>query len=338
MEESGLSNKRAQRAANVKKAAETLNSFPIYIDNTNRKIRAFSKFCFDIEVLILKKGTIPGAKDGVFLAFARILYRMAIPMEKFITVTNQKGGVGKTTTSLSLINALHMRGRRVLGVDLDPQGSLGFSAGLDIENSTTVYDVFKGTASVEQAIVPTDLGDILPSNILLSTAELEFNSPGREYMLKNELQKIAHLYDHIIIDTPPALNVLTVNAYVASDALIIPMAPEILSLLGISQILDTINTVRKYYNPDLRVLGILLNKYNMRLTLNREVLELSAEIARRLDTKVFETKIRTSVTVAEAPAHGESVLSYAPNSNPALDFQNLLDELMGNPRPWPPRR
>ena len=188
-------------------------------------------------------------------------------MEKFITVTNQKGGVGKTTTSLSLINALHMRGRRVLGVDLDPQGSLGFSAGLDIENSTTVYDVFKGTASVEQAIVPTDLGDILPSNILLSTAELEFNSPGREYMLKNELQKIAHLYDHIIIDTPPALNVLTVNAYVASDALIIPMAPEILSLLGISQILDTINTVRKYYNPDLRVLGILLNKYNMRLTL-----------------------------------------------------------------------
>lgn len=275
---------------------------------------------------------------GVFLAFARILYRMAIPMEKFITVTNQKGGVGKTTTSLSLINALHMRGRRVLGVDLDPQGSLGFSAGLDIENSTTVYDVFKGTASVEQAIVPTDLGDILPSNILLSTAELEFNSPGREYMLKNELQKIAHLYDHIIIDTPPALNVLTVNAYVASDALIIPMAPEILSLLGISQILDTINTVRKYYNPNLRVLGILLNKYNMRLTLNREVLELSAEIARRLDTKVFETKIRTSVTVAEAPAHGESVLSYAPNSNPALDFQNLLDELMGTPRPWPPRR
>ena len=258
-------------------------------------------------------------------------------MEKIITVTNQKGGVGKTTTSLSLINALHMQGCRVLGVDLDPQGSLGFSAGLDIENSTTIYEVFKGTAQVEDAIVETDLGDILPSNILLSTAELEFNSPGREYMLKNQLQHVAGRYDHIIIDTPPALNVLTVNAYVASAALIIPMAPEILSLLGISQILDTINTVRKYYNPDLRVLGILLNKYNMRLTLNREVLELSEEIARRLDTKVFETKIRSSVTVAEAPAHGESVLSYAPTSNPALDFQSLLDELMGRPRPWPRR-
>lgn len=249
-------------------------------------------------------------------------------MEKIIAVTNQKGGVGKTTTSLSLINALHMRGYRVLGVDLDPQGSLGFSAGLDIENSETVYEVLKGSASIDDVIVSTDLGDMLPSNILLSTAELEFNTPGREYLLKNELDKVEKRYDYIIIDTPPALNVLTINAYVAAGALIIPMAPEILSLLGISQIRDTINTVRKYYNPDLRVLGILLNKFNGRLTLNREVLELSSEIARKLDTCVLDTKIRTSVVVAEAPAHGESVLSYAPSSNPAQDFQSLLDELI----------
>ena len=249
-------------------------------------------------------------------------------MEKIIAVTNQKGGVGKTTTSLSLINALHLQGYKVLGVDLDPQGSLGFSAGLDIENSETVYEVLKGTAAIEDVIVSTDLGDILPSNILLSTAELEFNTPGREYLLRNELSKVEADYDYIIIDTPPALNVLTINAYVASGALIIPMAPEILSLLGISQIRDTINTVRKYYNPDLRVLGILLNKFNGRLTLNREVLELSSEIARKLDTKVLSSKIRSSVVVAEAPAHGESVLSYAPRSNPSLDFQALLDELL----------
>ena len=249
-------------------------------------------------------------------------------MEKIIAVTNQKGGVGKTTTSLSLINALHLRGLKVLGVDLDPQGSLGFSAGLDIENSETVYEVLKGAAAVEDVIVSTDLGDILPSNILLSTAELEFNTPGREYLLRNELSKIEENYDYIIIDTPPALKVLTINAYVGSGALIIPMAPEILSLLGISQIRDTINTVRKYYNPDLRVLGILLNKFNGRLTLNREVLELSSEIARKLDTQVLDTKIRSSVVVAEAPAHGESVLSYAPHSNPSLDFQALLDELL----------
>ncbi len=116
-------------------------------------------------------------------------------MEKIIAVTNQKGGVGKTTTSLSLINALHMRGFRVLGVDLDPQGSLGFSAGLDIENSETVYEVLKGASRIEDVIVATDLGDMLPSNILLSAAELEFNAPGREYLLKNELSKVERHYD-----------------------------------------------------------------------------------------------------------------------------------------------
>lgn len=249
-------------------------------------------------------------------------------MEKIIAITNQKGGVGKTTTALSLINALRLRNCRVLGVDLDPQGSLGFSAGLDIENADTVYEVMKGTADIRDAILSTDLGDVLPSNILLSTAELEFNAPGREYLLKNELDKVERNYDYIIIDTPPALNVLTINAYVASGALIIPMAPEILSLLGISQIRDTINTVKKYYNPDLRVLGILLNKYNQRFTLNREVLDMAEQIAAQLETKVFDTKIRTSVSVAEAPAHGESVLTYAPSSKPASDFRTLLEEII----------
>ncbi len=249
-------------------------------------------------------------------------------MKKIVAVTNQKGGVGKTTTALSLIGALGLRKRRVLGVDLDPQGSLGFSAGLDIENCDTVYEVLKGKVPIRDAIQHTELGDFLASNILLSTAELEFNMPGREYLLKNELMKVASEYDYIVIDTPPALNVLTVNAYVAAEGLIIPMSPEILSLLGISQIRDTIDTVRKYYNPDLRVLGILLNRFNTRLNLNREVEEMSAEIAKRLDTKVFETKIRTSVAVAESPAHGESIMTYAPSSKPAQDFQLLLDELM----------
>ena len=132
----------------------------------------------------------------------------------------------------------------------------------------------------------------------------------------------------MIIDTPPALNILTVNAYVAADSLIIPMAPEILSLLGISQIRETIDTVRRCYNPDLRVLGILLNKFNPRLNLNREVLDLSEQIAAQLDSRVFNAKIRASVAVAEAPAHGESVLTYAPTSKPSLDFQALLNELL----------
>ena len=249
-------------------------------------------------------------------------------MKKIIAITNQKGGVGKTTTALSLIGALDQRGYRVLGVDLDPQGSLGFSAGVDIENSDTIYDVLKGKQSIQNAIVSTDMGDFLPSNILLSTAELEFNVPGRECLLRNELRKIAGNYDYVIIDTPPALNVLTVNAYVAAQGLIIPMAPEILSLLGIAQIRDTIETVRREYNPDLEVLGILLNRYNVRLLLNREVEDMSQDVARTLGTKVFRSKIHASVSVAESPAHGESIVTYAPDSKPARDFKALLNELM----------
>ncbi len=249
-------------------------------------------------------------------------------MKKIIAVTNQKGGVGKTTTSLSLIDALRLRGNRVLGIDLDPQGSLGFSAGLNIENIPTLYEVFKGRLPVENALAHTEIGDFLPSNILLSAAESEFNMPGREYLLHNELSKIVKNYDYVIIDTPPSLNILTVNAYVAAEGLIIPMAPEILSLLGISQIRETIESVRRYYNPNLEVLGILLNRYSYRLLLNREVEEMACQIANKLDTIVFETKIRSSIAVAECPAHGESVLTYAPSSKPAQDFMALVDELM----------
>ena len=249
-------------------------------------------------------------------------------MKRIIAITNQKGGVGKTTTALSLIGALHERGERVLGVDLDPQGSLGFSAGLDIENIVTIDEVFKGRHTVEEAITETGVGDILPSNILLSTAELELNMPGREFLLRDALSKVEGNYDYIIIDTPPALNVLTFNAYVAAQQLIIPMAPEILSLLGITQIRDTVETVRRYYNPELEVLGILLNRYSSHLILNREVEEMALDIAKKLGTRVFRNKIRAGVAVAESPAHGESVVTYAPGSKPALDFQSLLNEIL----------
>ena len=247
-----------------------------------------------------------------------------------IAVTNQKGGVGKTTTAAALLASLHRRGARVLGVDLDPQGSLGFSLGLDIEQCVTIYDVFRGAVEPEAAIAHTDTCDLLPSNILLSGAELEFNRPGREFLLKTALSKMEENYDYIIVDTPPALNLLTVNAYVAADRLIIPMAPEVLSLLGVSQIKETIESVREYYNPHLEVLGILLNRYSARFNLNREVLELAGQIAGQLNTVVFEAKIRSSVSAAEAPAHGQSVIDYAPSSKPAQDFEDLCDQVAGS--------
>lgn len=250
-------------------------------------------------------------------------------MTQIITVTNQKGGTGKTTTASALVCGLHQRGAKVLGIDLDPQGNLGFTLGLDIGESNTVYDVFKGTCSMEQAIVSTEYGDVLSSDIMLSAAEVEFTSPRREFLLDQHLSAVRSKYDFIIIDTPPALNILTVNAYVVSDALIVPMEAEILSLVGVTQLQETIESVRDSFNPHLRVLGILLNKFNPRLTLSREVLELAEEVATQLDSQVFQTKIRRSVDVAAAPAHGQSVLTYRPASKPALDLQQVVDVIAG---------
>ena len=158
-------------------------------------------------------------------------------------------------------------------------------------------------------------------------------APRREFMLKEQLQLIEDRYDFIIIDTPPSLNLLTINAYVASTGLIIPMGPEILSLVGISQLRDTFETIQRSYNPDLKVLGILMNKYNHRLRLHREVLEMAEEVARQLGTQVFPTKIRSSVDVAAAPAHGQSILTFKPQSNPAMDLRKLIDAVAGSQFP-----
>lgn len=259
-------------------------------------------------------------------------------MTKIITVTNQKGGVGKTTTASALVSGLHERGARVLGIDLDPQGNLGFTLGLDIGQVNTVYDVLKGTLPIEQAIYRTEYGDILPSDIMLSTAEMEFNAPRREFMLEQHLRAVRNDYDFIIIDTPPALNILTINAYVCSNALIVPMEAEILSLVGVTQLQETIETVRSTFNPDLKVLGILLNKFTPRFILSREVLDLADEVARQLGTRVFKSKIRRSVHVATAPAHGQSVITYAPDCKPALDLMRIIDIVAGDAFPRVRRR
>lgn len=250
-------------------------------------------------------------------------------MAHIITVTNQKGGVGKTTTASALIAGLHQRGARVLGIDLDPQGNLGFTLGLDIGENKTIYDVFKGNCRLEDAILPTRFGDIIPSDIMLSVAEMEFTSPRREFMLEQQLSPVLPRYDFVIIDTPPALNILTVNAYVASNSLIVPMEAEILSLVGITQLQETIETVRESFNPDLKVLGILLNKFNPRLTLSQEVLELAEQVADQLGSRVFDSKIRRGVGVATAPAHGQSVVTFQPKSNPALDLLAVVDVVAG---------
>ena len=250
-------------------------------------------------------------------------------MTQIITVTNQKGGVGKTTTSSALVCGLYQRGAKVLGIDLDPQGNLGFTLGLDIGAGSTVYDVFKGTCPIEHAIASTEYGDVLPSDIMLSAAEVEFTMPRREFLLSDKLAAVRSQYDFIVIDTPPALNILTVNAYVASDGLIVPMEAEVLSLVGITQLQETIETVRSTFNPHLKVLGVLLNKFNPRLTLSKDILELAEDVASQLDSRVFESKVHRGVGVAMAPAHGQSVLTFQPKSRPAQDLQGIVDAVAG---------
>lgn len=248
-------------------------------------------------------------------------------MSTIIAITNQKGGVGKTTTSCSLACGLAMNQKRVLAVDLDPQGNLGFSLGLEIETGASIYEVFKGTATLQEAIRSTKHCDVISSNILLSGMELELTEAQRECMLKKILSTVTGYYDYIIIDTPPALNLLTVNAYAAANYLIIPMVPEILSLVGVSQIKETINSVRSAVNPSLVILGILLNKYNSRTLLSQEVKEMAESIASQINTSVFHTQIRCGVAAAEAPAQGLNLFDYAPRSNPAKDYKALVAEV-----------
>lgn len=246
-----------------------------------------------------------------------------------IALTNQKGGVGKTTTSSALASGLaSFYDKKVLAIDLDPQGSLGFSLGLDIEECSTIYDVLTRKTSIREAIQTTDYCDIITSNILLSGAELEFTSADRELLLKDALQPVLADYDYVIIDTPPALNILTLNAYAAADHLIIPMAPEVLSLLGVTQLRETINSVRQTVNKGLDILGIVLTRFNGRTLLAREVKEMAESVAGQMGTKVFDRQIRASVAVAEAPAHGTSVYDHAPKSNSSQDYRAFVEEVL----------
>ncbi len=249
-------------------------------------------------------------------------------MSIIITVSNQKGGVGKTTTSAALASGIFLTGRKVLGIDLDPQGNLGFCLGAGTDNRYTVLDVLNGSVPVQDALVHTEEScDLLVSDITLSSSGLEQIPGKRECILRDAIAPVINQYEYIIIDTPPALNLLTVNAYSTSDFLIIPMSSDILSLVGLAQLKETIESVRNTLNPDFRVLGILLTKYNRRTRLAHDVLDMANQLAAQIDTHVFETKIRNGVAIAEAPAHGESIFTYNPNSLAVQDYAEFLLEI-----------
>lgn len=249
-------------------------------------------------------------------------------MAKVISFSNQKGGVGKTTTAGAIAAGYKRKGYKVLCVDLDPQSNLSFSAGAETEDCPTIYDVLKGEAKTLFSIQKTSSFDIISSNIILSGIELEFTQTGREFLLKEALSSVKDKYDYIFIDTPPALSILTVNAFTASDYIIIPMLADIFSLQGIAQLSETIDRVKRYCNPNLKIEGIILTKFNKRTILSREIRGTAELISKELSTDVFNTTIRASVAVMEAQTSQQNLFDYSSKNGAAKDYMNLVNELM----------
>jgi chromosome partitioning protein len=249
-------------------------------------------------------------------------------MPKIIAVSNQKGGVGKTTTVGAVASGLKNKGFRVLAIDFDPQSNLSFSMGANTE-SITIYNVLKGESSPFEAIQHTNVTDIIASNILLSGIELEYTESGREFLLRDALKPLNNFYDYIIIDTPPTLGVLTVNAYTAAQHIIVPMLADIFSLQGITQIVETVNYVAKYCNPEVSILGILLTKFNPRTRLGMEILGTAQMISSDLGIPLFNATIRSSVVISEAQTLQQNILNYSPRNKAVSDYAAFVEELVG---------
>lgn len=250
---------------------------------------------------------------------------------KSIAVINQKGGVGKSTTAQALGNGLINQGARVLFVDLDPQCNLSYLLEADIAGGTTapsVLDVLQRKATAAEAIQHTAQGHVIAATPALASADIVLTETGKEYRLREALEPVAAQYDYCIIDTPPALGILDINALTACQGCIIPAQADFLSLQGIGQLHTTIDTVKKYCNPGLKVLGIVLTRYSARAIISREVAAMMQDTAAALQTKLYSTKIRECIAIKEAQAMRQSVFTYAPKSNAAADYTALIAEIM----------
>lgn len=252
-------------------------------------------------------------------------------MGTVICVSNQKGGVGKTTTVNALTMGLSARGLRVLSVDFDPQGNLSFSLGAVCRNESlcTVYHVIKKEIRLSDAIQHGKGFDVLPANLLLSALDMEFTGAGREFLLKNVLASVQEAYDVILIDTPPDLGILTINAFTASDYIIIPVLCDMYSLQGLIQINNTLRQVRLRSNPSIQVAGVLLNRFNSRETVSRVIHETAGNIAHSLGMPLFETIIHSGAALTRAQIQQKSLLSFITKSRAVSDYQKLEEELFG---------
>ncbi len=249
-------------------------------------------------------------------------------MGKIISVANQKGGVGKTTTSVSLSAILAKKGKKVLMIDMDPQGNGTSGLGIDKNVKFSVYDVIIDEVEIENTIQKTEIDnlDVCPSNINLAGAEVELvDMEEREKRLKDKLDKIKDKYDYIIIDCPPSLGLVTLNAFTASDSVLIPVQCEYYALEGLGQLINTINLVKKHLNKSLYIEGALLTMYDARTNLSNQVVK---EVKRYFEDKVYKVVIPRNIKLSEAPSYGMPITLYDKRSKGAKCYEKLAKEFL----------
>jgi chromosome partitioning protein len=252
-------------------------------------------------------------------------------MGRIIAVANQKGGVGKTTTSINLSACLAAKGKNVLVIDIDPQGNTTSGYGIEKNNlENTIYELMLGDCSIEDCIIRDVFPNIsvLPSNVNLAAAEIELiGVDKKEYILKNEVDWIKDRYDFIIIDCPPSLNTLTVNAMTTADRVLVPIQCEYYALEGLSQLIHTINLVKNRLNPELDMDGVVFTMFDIRTNLSSQVVE---DVRKNIKQKVYDTVIPRNIRLAEAPSYGKPINLYDPKSAGAVSYMELAEEVILN--------